>query len=108
VSPPASCAELGIDSFELVRRPARPGTIPRARPEPPGPGFCGTGATASARCAPDRSLGSYRSGAERRCLLGTSLTKDWMKRTFGALLRNLALVRFARNYALLRRLSGRS
>ena len=30
------------------------------------------------------------------------------KRAFGALLRNLALVRFLRNYALLRRLSGRS
>ena len=29
-------------------------------------------------------------------------------RTFGALLRNFALVRFLRNYALLRRLSGRS
>jgi hypothetical protein len=30
VSPPASSAELGNDSFELVRRPARTGTIPRA------------------------------------------------------------------------------
>src|SRR3954447_26223463 len=76
----APCAALVNDSFELLRRPGRPWTIPHARPEPPGPGLL-TRATGRLAARPIAVRG-HRSGAERRCLPGANL--KGLERTLGA------------------------
>jgi hypothetical protein len=68
---------------------------------------CGTGATVGSLRARSQ-LGSQPIGRGAKMLTWDEPEEGLEKRTFGALLRNVVLVRFVRNYALLRRLSARS
>ena len=87
--------------------PLGPGQFLVRDPNPQAPGSA----------APGQRVGSLRArshfgvspiGRGAKMLTWDEPDEGLETRTFGALLRNLALVRFLRNYALLRRLSGRS
>ena len=98
---------LGPDRAVLLQVRMKVGSVGSGDPNPQAPGSAAPGATGRLAARPIAVWG----------LTDRARSEDayWHEpdggletRTFGALLRNLALVRVLRNYALLRWLSGRS